>query len=425
MVYIVNILKNSTNLHSKLIINIKSYMKTKRRLILIIFVIFLTCKDKSNNILVLKENGYLKLNSIEEQSNFKMRFHNINDKKKILSFYNRDNHSINIYDYNTNNLINKIKLKKEGENSITTPMYWLDYHIHNLDSIFISNVKNYYLINSVGEVLFIQTPKINKNYFKINKPVFNQNTIYFNGDLSFEIEQLLPNEEDTIFLFRTFDFFNNTVKNDFIDIRDVVNDYNKILKAKNTLFKKGGFDIIPKHIIKHNEFYIVSTPISDSISIFNGGKLSKSYYVSDSLIKIATYQNYFGRKKIIKYKNYSAITDKLNQPPFFTNMLYDGKFVYRVLSHGTKVNLSNVKEFYPEYLQNITTGKKYESKGASLCVLNLETKKTYIFSIPVDQVEIPLDNTKLFISDEGIHFPIKSNNNLSQITYKIFKIKQN
>lgn len=52
-------------------------------------------------------------------------------------------------------------------------------------------------------------------------------------------------------------------------------------------------------------------------------------------------------------------------------------------------------------------------------------KKTYIFSIPVDQVEIPLDNTKLFISDEGIHFPIKSNNNLSQITYKIFKIKQN
>jgi hypothetical protein len=399
-------------------------MKAKRLIFFIIVIIFFACKEDSNIMLVLEENGYKKLDSIEEPSSLNIRFHEIGSKIKLLSFYNRNEHSINIYDYNSNNLINSIKLKKEGNNSITTPMYWLDYHIHNLDSIFISNVKNYYLINSLGKVLSMQTPNINTNYFKINKPVFNKNTIYANGDLSFEIEQLLPNEEDTIFLLRTFDFFNNTVKNDFIDIRDVINDYDNTLKAKKALFKAGGFDIIPKHIIKYNEFYIVSTPINDSISIFKNGELLESYFVSDSLIKIATYQNYFGRKKIIKHENYSAITDNLNQPPFFTNMLCHGKFLYRILSHGTKPNLKNVKEIYPENLQNIVTGNEYEFKGVSLCIFNLETKKTYTFSIPINDLEIPLDDSKVFLSDEGIHFPIKSNNNSSQILYKLFKIKE-
>jgi hypothetical protein len=397
----------------------------KTFLFILTITIFISCKNESNFKLVLKENGILKLNYIGEQSISKIRFHVIKNKKKLFSFYNRKENSIYIHDYKTGDLINKIVLRKDGENAITTPMYWIDYHIHNLDSIFISNVKNYFLINSLGEVIFKQTPNLNNNYFKINRPIFNQNTNYSNGELSFETIQLLPDKQDTVYLFRTFDFFNNKVIKDYIDIKDVVNDYDSVLKANNILFKEGGLDVLPKSIVKHDDFYIVSTAISDSISIFKKGILIDTYYVGNKKIKTATYQDYFNRKKIIKHDNYSAITDKLDQPPFFINMLSDGKYIYRFLSHGTRANTLNLKIIYPEYIQNIIGGKEHVSLGFTLCVCNLETKKSYTIPIKSSEIDIPLNSDNIFITSDGIHFPFESKkSNTIDKSYKIYKLTE-
>ncbi len=301
-----------------------------------LILFFANCKNEGENDVHLIDNGYKEFNFGSRNTIPNIRFQYI-DSQGLVSFYDRDSHTINILDYQTNNLINKIQLMKSGENSISTPYYWLDYYIHNLDTIFISTVKNIYLINDKGEILNKITPKISTNYFKINRPIFNETTSYKNGALSFETVVLLPNLKDTVYLRNIFDFFSNNIKEEYIDIKDVLYDYENILNSKKELFKKGGFDWIPKYMVKNNDNFIISTPISDSIFIFRKGKLIDKYFVSDSLIKTANYNQFFDRKEIIKSGNSSAIKDKPVQSPFFINMFIDKNYLYRILSHGTRV----------------------------------------------------------------------------------------
>jgi Domain of unknown function (DUF4221) len=392
---------------------------------LFLILIFINCKNEEENDVHLIENGYKELNFGGSSTIPNIRFQYI-DNQGLVSFYDRDSHTINIFDYQTNNLINKIKLAKNGDNSISTPYYWLDYYIHNLDSIFISTVKNIYLINDKGEILNKITPKINTNYFKINRPIFNETTSYKNGALSFETVVLLPDLKDTVYLRINFDFFSNNIKEEYISIKEVLYDYENILNKKKELFKKGGFDMIPKHMVVNNDNFIISTPISDSIYIFKKGKLINKYLVSDSLIKLANYNQFFDRKEIIKSGNTSAIKDKTVQPPFFINMFIDKNYLYRILSHGTRGRKVYKKDIYPKYLIDSISENDYVLKGASLCIFDLKTHINYVVSLPINELDISLENSIIFVTNQEIHIPTNTDKiNSNSLTFKIYRIKEN
>ncbi len=62
-------------------------------------------------------------------------------------------------------------------------------------------------------------------------------------------------------------------------------------------------------------------------------------------------------------------------------------------------------------------------KGASLIVIDLNSEKSYVFNLPVGEIQIPFDNSKIFCNKEGVHFPLIKQENGHFIVYKIFKVK--
>ena len=159
--------------------------------IILLFFLFniLSCnngirKDRDN--ISLTNVGYKKftLDSITTNTNINFRLNKINDKE-YLSFFNRENFSIYIYNYKSGKLLRKIKIHRNGLNAITIPFYSIEYYIHTLDSIFISTIKNYYLLNSKGAILKKITPVIESKYIKVKKPIFDESTSYKRGILSF------------------------------------------------------------------------------------------------------------------------------------------------------------------------------------------------------------------------------------------------
>ena len=225
--------------------------------IILLFFLFniLSCnngirKDRDN--ISLTNVGYKKfiLDSITTNTNINFRLNKINDKE-YLSFFNRENFSIYIYNYKSGKLLRKIKIHRNGLNAITIPFYSIEYYIHTLDSIFISTIKNYYLLNSKGAILKKITPVIESKYIKVKKPIFDESTSYKRGILSFKIDVDLPDKNSLSYLRRSYDFDKEIVVGDFVNENILVHNYNDVLDYKLLdLQRRGSYDKIFKYFVK-------------------------------------------------------------------------------------------------------------------------------------------------------------------------------
>jgi len=392
-------------------------------LIPLAFLSTLSCKKQGKDIgnLFLSNVGYknIVLDSFTSNSNVNFRLTKIKNNE-YLSFFNRNNFSIYIYGYKSGKLIKKIKLGENSLNKITTPYYALDYYIYTLDSIFVSTIKNYYLLNSDGKILKKLTPIIKNKYVKIKRPVFNEATNYKNGLLSFEIETDFPDKNEKTYLWRSYDFNKNIVTGNYINKSILVSNYNDVLNFKLlNLKKRGTYDKIAIQFVKENNKLFASTAINDSVYVFDSNKkLINIFYAGDKNIKIPGFIEYFKRKKITRMGIATAIEDKLEQPPFFTNMFIDKEngFIYRILIHGAKAIFNSNS--------TVLTEKKLSVlKGATLVAINIDSKKLYTFELPINEIQIPLDNSKIFLTNTGLHFPLIRQEKENIIRYKILKIK--
>jgi len=380
-------------------------------------------KTENKHNLILSNVGYkdIALDSSTTNTDINFRLNRINNEEYI-SLFNRKNFSIDIYDYKTGKLFKKIEIKNRGRNKIITPFYSLDYYIYTLDSIFISTIKNYYLLNASGKILEKVTPTIENKYPKIKRPVFNETTNYKNGVLSFEIETDYPDKKVETYLWRSYDFNKNIVTGNYINKSILVSNYNDVLNFKLlNLKKRGTSDKIAMQFVKQNDKLFASTAINDSVYVFDANKkLIDTFYTGDKSVKIPDFIEYFKRKKITRMGAATAIEDELEQPPFYTNMFIDKEngSIYRILIHGTKAVFNSNSTVLTEKELSVL-------KGATLIAVNLDTKKLYTFELPINEIQIPLDNSKIFLTDKGIHFPLIKQEKQNIIRYKILKLRYN
>jgi hypothetical protein len=87
---------------------------------------------------VLDDNTYTEIKSFN---------YFVHKNTEYISFYDRRSESVNIYNFRTQTLLKKLKLKKYFT---WEPLYKTSVYVINLDSIYITNQKSLYLFNSTG-----------------------------------------------------------------------------------------------------------------------------------------------------------------------------------------------------------------------------------------------------------------------------------
>lgn len=168
-----------------------------------------------------------------------------------------------------------------------------------------------------------------------------------------------------------------------------------------------------------DQYIYTTTPISDSIYVFQDNDIVKSIYAGIPSITIADYKSYMPLMERIVNSNggSGSITNviELNQPPYFTNLFLspNHKYLYRLLSHGTKPKLNpyNNKE-YP-----VIT-------AASLLVLDLSTEEITSIELPVNELKIGVPiSAGIFASNTGLHIQVKGQENENEIQFRVFGVK--
>ena len=111
-----------------------------------------------------------------------------------------------------------------------------------------------------------------------------------------------------------------------------------------------------------------------------------------------------------------SATTESNQPSFYTDMFIDpkGEYIYRIFSHGTRPSLHPV------------TGKEVpEITGATLLVIKTDTGEVYQMELPVDEIELKtLFNKGIFVSNRGIHFRVREQDNEDEVQFRVFGVAQ-
>jgi hypothetical protein len=120
----------------------------------IILLIFInSCNFSNDYTYQIKENDVLRFDLDSLTGNYSFQFrHLILNGKEFLSIYNRNQHSILIWDIETKEIKHVVKFKHGGPNGV----YRLsDYYISNIDSIYVVPTyhKEINLFNSHGEIL--------------------------------------------------------------------------------------------------------------------------------------------------------------------------------------------------------------------------------------------------------------------------------
>ncbi len=84
------------------------------------------------------------------------------------------------------------------------------------------------------------------------------------------------------------------------------------------------------------------------------------------------------------------------------------------------------KDIYPKYLFDSISENDYVLNGASLCIFDLKTHINYAVSLPINELDISLENSNIFVTNQGIHIPTNTDKiNSDALTFKIYRIKEN
>lgn len=330
------------------------------------------------------------------------------------TFLNRPNRHIYFYNYKTGEIAHKIKLDDDGPNAILYPYYFFEYWVQDFDNIFINTMQFYYRINKEGEVL--KRILVSQNFS------FNQTRLSLDASTTFKDDKLYSShtslvtaEGDTSWLRVIYDFEKGEAEKYYLDERIILPDFEEKAEKIREMAKSGGISSLSFQFAGDNQNLYATSQISDSLFYFENRELKNTYFASDPEIRSTDLEGFFTLSIVTKSENSISIGPNPNQPPHFVGNLYtspDKQMIYRVLVHGTKPRIN------PE-----TDKEEPKVFGASLIVFDTKTKQSGSINLPkelIDQVVL----TSAFVTEEGIHFPLKEANSESEKTYKVFKVSQ-
>ena len=201
-----------------------------------------------------------------------------------------------------------------------------------------------------------------------------------------------------------------SVKNElFIDDFEGIMAY-----RKETEESRKTLDNMPRHFVRDESYLYATTPLSDSIRVFDEGQLVDSFYAGISGFDMADYKEYVNFRQSEHKPGIITMTYETRRNAYYANTLIDpdGKFIYRVLIQGTHPVFNPVIE-----------REMPEVTGAILMVINVKTEEISTFDLPVDELAIGTYNYSVFVSKKGIHFRVKDQENEDQVLFRVFGIK--
>ena len=411
---------------TKLIVQINQMDNSSNTILLLAtcILIFFSCQQekKSDNdnsttqSLTITDAG-IKTLALEDGVNFEglkaLILTTINDQEYI-SFYDRITHSIYLYDYQTDDLFKKISMEKYGPNAVKEVSR---FFFHTIDSIFIDNSFGIYLINGKGEVVtkkskgarhkngVVFLDSDSKNYY------FHQDSYFNHGQIEMTISLLNRTGED--YEYAIFDFQKDSISKELIKTETIIKNYEEVLKVKEEVRKRGGWASSILRFFSRNKNHLCSsTSISDSLYVFNEGELIKTIYAGVPEIDVASYSDCMKIDIVERFEGGMTLHKNPKQPAFYKNMLMspDGKLIYRFLYHGAKPKFVDGSErAVPNPL------------GTTLIIMDTETEELSYHELPIEEIDIDYN---LFVSNEGIYFRVKDQQNEDQVQFRFFKVTQ-
>lgn len=338
------------------------------------------------------------------------------DNKGYYSFFNRKNHSLYFYEYATGKLYHQIKLAKEGPDQIEIPYYFFEYWVHDFDNVFINTLAYQYRINKEGKVLKRIKEKREGSFFNKKNFSFDAATSYENGKLYTSAGSLIPLEGDTSWRRAIYDFDKDAYEKEYVNERILVADYDEKLRKLRDMSRTGGVSSLPIYFAGSHANLYGTTAINDSLYLFSNAEFKQAFYAGDPNIKVTDLDGFFNKTKVENLEGGGVrIGPKVIQPAFYNAIFHspDKIYVYRILIHGTKPYIN------PE-------SNKEEPKiiGASLVIFNTDSKNSATVELPVEQISLGYNNSDIFVSKEGIHFPVKETESEEEKSYYLYAIER-
>ena len=377
-----------------------------------------TNEGRTTQTLTISDGG-IKTLTLEDGGNFEgltaLKLATIDDKEYI-TFYDYKTHSIYMYDYVTNDLFKKISMEKDGPNAVKNAS---KFFFQSIDSIFVDGSFGMYLINSKAEVF---TKKSKGAKLHNGMPLvtsdskfyrFHPDSRFKNGHIEMVISQMRGDNKNNEYAI--FNFKKDSIIKEFVQSEEIINNFEEIQKVQEEANKRRESAYAINRFFASNKNHLYSSnSISDSLFLFKEGKLAKTIYAGVPTIAVANYSDYSTLQIIERYERGSRAFENPKQPPHYKSMLLspDGRFIYRVLHHGTKPKLIEGEERpIPAPL------------GATLIVLNTETEALNYYDLPVGEIDLPLYfENSLFVSNDGIYFRVKDQQNEDQVQFRFFKV---
>ncbi|KYG79434.1 hypothetical protein AWW67_13780 [Roseivirga seohaensis] len=375
-----------------------------------------TNKSSKTQALTISDGG-IKTLALEDGVNFEgltaLKLSTI-DNKEYITFYDRITHSIYLYDYQTNDLFKKISMEKDGPNAVKNAN---KFFIHTIDSIFVDGSMGIHLINNKGEVLTKKSKGArHKNGVVMVSPDsksyrFNQDSYFKNGQIEMVISQIRRNSKS--YEYAIYDFEKDSIIKEFVQTEEIINSFDEVLKVQEEAKKRREWNSNIFRFFNRNKNHLYSsTSISDSLYIFNKGELVKAIYAGVPTIEVANYTDYATISIAEYFEGGMSIHENPKQPAYYKQMLMspNGRHLYRVLYHGAKPKFVDGNEkSIPNPL------------GATLIVINTETEELSYHELPIEEIDI---NHNLFVSNEGIFFRVKDQQNEDEVQFRFFKVTQ-
>lgn len=335
------------------------------------------------------------------------------DGTGYYTFFNRKNNSLYFYNYESGELYHRTQMSKDGPDAIEYPYYFFDYYVHDFDNIFINTIAFYYRINKDGKVL--KRIKSQQGDFFTKKDIaIDGATTYANGKLYCGLRVLVPEEGDTSWLRTIYDFENEVFEKVYVDESLLVPNYEEKAEKTREMAKTGGVSTLPSFFVGNEKQLFASSAINDSIYYFEGTDFKKAYYAGDPEIETTNLEGYFNKTKVETFEGGGvSIGPKAIQPAFYTDMLVtpDYRYVYRILIHGTKAKV------VPDSDREVP-----EVFGATLVIFDTQTKTSSKINLPIDELNLSFYSQDVFVSNQGIHFPVKETESESIKSYKVISI---
>ncbi|NVK86172.1 MAG: DUF4221 family protein [Cytophagia bacterium] len=353
--------------------------------------------------------------AVDFNSRFKV---NVFDGKEYLSFANRPLSRIYEFDYESGEPSRTIKLEKDGPNAVN--LWWnIGMFFHSKDSIFLdSGGFGYYLVNGKGEVLqkFGMPNKENTLEPECCPIVFTNATFFENGVIYGEQNpNPSDNEQDLDYAFGSYNLKSDEKNRSILEKSAFIPDHQKIkemVKAKDPWVRD-----FTASFYASNDLLFTSSPISDSVHIFEDFNLLEKLYISYPETELADYRSFLLINQLQEVSNGIQNLTEVNQPPHYSGLLVsaNGNLIYRILIEETRGKMfENTNEEYPEITK------------ASLIVFNRTTNSIGRYELPVEDIEIPFSTVSrsVFVNKSGIHFQTKEQASEDRLDFRVFGVKE-